>query len=54
VNGRLARAQQVTRAAGPITASLVAAAVGHAAALALLGVLLAVLALLVGRRQSTT
>jgi hypothetical protein len=54
VNGRLARAQQVTRAAGPITASLVAAAVGHAAALALLGVLLAVLALLVRRRQSTT
>ena len=44
VNGRLARAQQLTRAAGPITASTAATLIGHASVLALLSVALGVMA----------
>jgi hypothetical protein len=46
VNGRLARAQAVTRAIGPIAASTVATLTSHTMALAMLASALAVLALL--------
>ena len=54
VNGRVARAQQVTRAIGPVTASALAAVASHAVVLLALAGALALLPLLVGRRQSTT
>ena len=44
VNGRLARAQQLTRAAEPIAASTAATLIGHASVLALLSVALGVMA----------
>ena len=44
VNGRLARAQQLTRAAGPIAASTAATFIGHGSVLALLSVALGVMA----------
>jgi MFS family permease len=44
VNGRLARAQQLTRAAGPALVSLAAAVTSHTAVLALTGAVLGVLA----------
>jgi MFS family permease len=51
VNGRLARAQQLTRAAGPVAASSAASLTSHATVLVVFGVCLAVLAWLVGRRR---
>jgi MFS family permease len=54
VNGRVARAQQVTRALGPVAASALAAVASHAVVLLVLGGALALLPLLVRRRQSTT
>jgi MFS family permease len=52
VNGRLARAQQLTRAAGPIAASSAAMLTSHATVLVVLGVTLGALAWRVGRTSS--
>lgn len=49
VNGRLARAQQLARAAGPIAASTAATVTSHATVLVLLGVTLSALALRLSR-----
>jgi MFS family permease len=51
VNGKLARAQQLARAAGPIAASTAASLTSHAAVLASLGVALAAVAWRVAARR---
>jgi MFS family permease len=54
VNGRLARAQQLARAAGPIAASSAATLTSHATVLVLLGVTLSALAWWVAGHRRTT
>jgi hypothetical protein len=54
VNGRLARAQQLARAAGPIAASTAATLTSHATVLVLLGVTLSALAWWVAGPRRTT
>jgi MFS family permease len=51
VNGRLARAQQLTRAAGPFAASSAASLTSHAIVLAVVGVALGILAWIVVQRR---